>query len=131
MGGKNAATEDRPGRKSSFRQEADPDAALAGESIHGQGVIPLNELAGLFALQALRCDSQAIHLDVEVAVAFPAPIGCAQQQRLLAHGGVEFEEAAGARIASRPEPVGNGVGNIARERMRLLVACDAEPDDVE
>ena len=97
----------------------------------GKAIVPLDELAGLFALQALRRDPQAIHLDVEEAVAFPTPVGCAQHQRLFAHGRVEFEEAAGARIASRPEPVGNGIGNIAREPVRLLVAFDAEPDDVE
>jgi len=67
----------------------------------------------LLAIQGLRRDPQSVRLDVEAAVAFPAPIGRAQQQRLVAHGSVEFEEAAGARIAPRPEPVGNGIGNFA------------------
>ncbi len=85
----------------------------------------------MLALEPQRGDARAVDEDVEDPVALAAPVGRAQDERLVADGGVELEEAAGSGVAARPEAVGDGIGNRAGEAVPALVVLDAEPDDVD
>jgi hypothetical protein len=85
--------------------EADPDTVLPVHELRGQGVLALDELAGVFAVQALRRNAPAVDFDVEQAVPLAAPVGGAKHERLVADGGIEFEESAGPGITARLEAV--------------------------
>src|SRR5262245_33494500 len=90
-----------------------------------QRIVALNELAGMLPLQALCLDALAVHEDVEDAIALAAPVRRAQDQRLAAHLGIEFEVAAGPCVAARPEAVRDRIRDGAREAASPLVVLEA------
>ncbi len=64
---------------------------------------PLDEFAGMFAMQSLRGDPDAVYLDIEQPVAPAAPIARLQGKLPIVDVGVEFEESVGPRVTAGPE----------------------------
>ena len=93
-------------------------------------ILPLDEITGVFAVESLRGDPAAIDLDVKNPVTLSAPVGCLQNERLVFDGRVEFDEAAGTRVATRMEAIGNGVGNGARQPVASFIGLHAEANHV-
>ena len=87
-----------------FGLEPDAYAFLAARESVRDRIVALDELAGVLALEALRGNARAIHLDVKEAVA--------------------------ARVPPRAKAIGNRVRELVGQPVSAFVLVDAEPDDV-
>src|SRR3546814_18049594 len=76
------------------------------------------EFARALAVETLGSNGRAVDLDVEVLVAFLAPIGCLKHERTWPDLHPELEETFRPRVAAVAAAIGDRIGIPGRELIR-------------